>query len=209
MHSGLRYTITAPLAALLTAGLFIGMKALITGEFKPKPKIAAAQFEINPVADDIIAEPRVTKLAALETVETPPPPPIIERVKAAQPQEPIATPIIAPHPFDPLVLDIKTTQFAISDAEAKPLFRVAANMPPRAQRSGHCNVIFDVSPQGEPYNIKAPFCTEPMFERPTLKAVAKWKYRPKIQDGQAVARTGVRNKMSFNLTNEQGQIIPE
>jgi hypothetical protein len=79
MQTGLRFTVTMPLAALATAGLFIGMKALITGEFAPQTKLAAAKFEINPVAEDIIPDARVTKVAELKTIETPPPPPIIER----------------------------------------------------------------------------------------------------------------------------------
>ncbi len=209
MHNGLRLTLTAPLAALMTAGLFIGMKVLISGDFKAQTKLAATQFEINPVAEDIIIDDGRVKLAVYEKVETPPPPPIIDRTAAVLPTEPITHPLKDVPAFDPFTLDIKGAEFTISDTDATPVLRVAANMPPRAQRSGHCTVIFDVSPQGEPYNIKTPFCSEPMFERPTLKAVAKWKYRPKIQDGQAVARTGVKNQMSFNLTDERGQIIPE
>jgi len=209
MQIGLRYIVTTPLAALMTAGLFIGMKALITGDFKAQKKIAATQFEINPTVEDIPIDDARVKLAEYEKVETPPPPPIINRESAQLPAEPIAKPLKNAPDFDPFTLDIKTVEFTPSDTDEQPILRVAANMPPRAERSGHCKVIFDVSPLGEPYNIQAPFCSDRIFERPTLKAVAKWKYRPKVQGGQAVTRRGVKNQMTFKLTDERGQIIPE
>jgi protein TonB len=209
MQTGLRFTVTMPLAALATAGLFIGMKALITGEFAPQTKLAAAKFEINPVAEDIIPDARVTKVAELKTIETPPPPPIIERTQAAQPDEPIVTPDGGLHDFNPEKIIFSKFEIQESDRDAAPIIRVAANMPPRAERSGHCKLRFDVTPEGTTYNIQMLSCSSPMFERPTQKAVAKWKYRPKIRNGSPVARSGVETMMSFNLTDERGQIIPE
>jgi protein TonB len=48
-----------------------------------------------------------------------------------------------------------------------------------------------------------------MFKRPTNKAVLKWTYKPKILDGRAVARHGVKTTIRFNLLDERGRIIPE
>lgn len=209
MHTSLRYTFTAPIAALATAGLFLGMKALITGDFKPQKKIAAVQFEINPVAEDIIVEPRPTKLASLKDIIPPPAPPIIERTNPTQPTEPIVE-VDGERPvFKPTGLKFNPIDFREDDREASPTVRIAAVMPPRAEKSGHCKVRFDVSPTGQTYNIQTTYCSQRIFERPTIRAVAKWKYNPKIRNKIAVARTGVESVMSFNLKDGRGNIIPE
>ena len=57
-------------------------------------------------------------------------------------------------------------------------------MPPRAEKSGHCKVRFDVSPEGTPFNIDAYSCTQSVFKRESIKATSKFKYNPKnsLQD---------------------------
>jgi len=82
-------------------------------------------------------------------------------------------------------------------------------MPTRAERSGHCDVRFNVSAEGAPYDIKVTRCTQSLFERSTLRSVAKWKYRPRIENGQAVAMQGITNRVVYRLTDERGEIIPE
>jgi len=82
-------------------------------------------------------------------------------------------------------------------------------MPPRAEKSGHCTVRFDVSPEGSPFNVTAPYCTQSLFKRASVKSVEKWKYNPKIVDGRSVARSGVESKITFRLSDERGKLIPE
>jgi len=209
MNNSLRFALTTPLAAIATLGLFVGMKALITSDFKPEKKRVAASFEINPKVIDIEPVTRVTKLAELKDIEIPPAPPETEKVGVQKPTIPIVSldgkaPVLNPKDikFDPI--DIRET-----NTGAKPLVRIAAVMPPRAEKSGHCKVRFDVSPQGATFNIQTTYCSERIFERPTIKAVEGWKYSPKIRSGVAVTRTGVESTMSFNLTDEHGNIIPQ
>ena len=209
MNNSLRFTLTAPLAAIATVGLFVGMKALITGDFKPQEKLAATTFEIHPDIIEIPPIDPVTRVASLQEIDIPPAPPEIEKVAATQPTEPIADVDGKVPNFNPNGLKFKPIGFQESDRDATPTIRTAAVMPPRAERSGHCNVRFDVSPKGETYNIQTTYCSERIFERPTIRAVAKWKYNPKIRNKIAVARTGVESTMSFNLTDERGNIIPE
>jgi len=87
--------------------------------------------------------------------------------------------------------------------------RIPPIMPPRAEKSGHCKVRFDVSPEGQPFNVVTTFCTQSVFKRPSTKSVQKWKYNPKIVDGRATARKGVETKITFRLADERGNIIPE
>ncbi|MDB2438641.1 energy transducer TonB [Hellea sp.] len=95
------------------------------------------------------------------------------------------------------------------DTDAEVCLRTPPIMPSDAQKSGHCNVEFDVSVEGRPINIKTTYCTEELFSRPSIQSVGWWFYYPKVERGMAVERSGVTNKITFKLADESGQIIPE
>ncbi|MBT3592889.1 MAG: energy transducer TonB [Hellea sp.] len=209
MKNVIRWILGFPVAALVTVGLFVLMMTLIAEEFKPQEKLATASFDINPTVEDIKVIKRDTKVKQVKKVVTPPPPPTIERQQAAKPQERIASLEGAIPDFEAPKIDRKNFKIAVSDRDAQPLVRIPPIMPPRAEKSGHCRVKFDVSPEGAPFNVNTTFCTQSLFERATIKSVQRWKYNPKIVDGRAVARNGVENKVTYRLTDERGRIIPE
>jgi len=209
MGNIIRWIVGVPVAAFVTIGLFVLMMTLIAEEFKPQEKVASASFEINPTVEDIKVIKRETKVQQVKKVITPPPPPMIERQQAAKPQERIASLEGAIPEFEAPKIDRQNFKIAVSDRDAQPLVRIPPIMPPRAEKSGHCRVRFDVSPEGAPFNVITTFCTQKLFERATIKSVQKWKYNPKIVDGRSVARKGVENKVSYRLTDERGKIIPE
>lgn len=209
MGNIIRWIIGVPVAALVTVGLFVLMMTLIAEEFKPQEKSASATFEINPTVEDIKVVKRETKVQQVKKVITPPPPPTIERQQAAKPQERIASLEGAIPEFEAPKIDRQNFKIAVSDRDAQPLVRIPPIMPPRAEKSGHCRVQFDVSPEGAPFNVVATYCTQSLFERATIKSVQKWKYNPKVVDGRNVARTGVQNKVTYRLSDERGRLIPE
>lgn len=209
MGSIIRWIVGIPVAAFVTVGLFVLMMTLIAEEFKPQEKVANASFEINPTVEDIKVIKRDTKVQQVKKVVTPPPPPTIERQQAAKPQERIASLEGAIPEFEAPKIDKQNFKIAVSDRDAQPLVRIPPIMPPRAEKSGHCRVRFDVSPEGAPFNVVATYCTQSLFERATVKSVQKWKYNPKIVDGRSVSRKGVENKVTYRLTDERGKIIPE
>jgi protein TonB len=209
MAALIRWVVGIPLAAFFTFLLFLGMKALIAGDFKPQKKLAAANFDINPQVDDIKLVVRETKVQEIKKVVTPPPPPQIERQQAAKPTEAIASLEGAIPEFEAPKIDRSNFKITVSDRDAQPLVRIPPIMPPRAERSGHCKVKFDVSPEGQPFNVVATFCSQSVFKRASTKSVQKWKYNPKIVDGRATARKGVESRITFRLADERGNIIPE
>ncbi|MEE8408183.1 MAG: energy transducer TonB [Myxococcota bacterium] len=92
---------------------------------------------------------------------------------------------------------------APSDTDTIPLVRINPIYPRRAAErrvEGWVIVEFTIDAQGgvkdarvingEPRNV---------FERAALRAIGKWKYRPKIQDGKPVEAVGVRVKLTFEL----------
>lgn len=209
MGNIIRWIVGIPIAAFVTFALFVVMKILISGDFKAEEKLEGASFDINPTVEDIKVVQRETKIDKVKKVITPPPPPQIERQQAAKPQEAIASLEGAIPEFEPPKIDRQNFKIQVSDRDAQPLVRIPPIMPPRAERSGHCKVRFDVSPEGQPFNVETTYCSQSLFSRSSIKSVQKWKYNPKIVDGRPVARSGVESKISFRLTDERGKIIPE
>lgn len=200
---------SAVLAVGVTVLIGLGMTAMIKSEFTPQEKSKALTFDINPVPEDIAPPPDRVMPNRVERVETPPPPPRIEQVEASEPTVEII-PLDGDVP-DFAMPEIDQTDFVItvSDRDAEPLVRIAPIMPPRAEKSGHCRVRFDVSAEGAPFNVQATYCTQSLFERATIKSVQRWKFNPKIVNNRPVAMRGVENKVTYKLTDERGQPIPE
>jgi protein TonB len=93
-----------------------------------------------------------------------------------------------------------------SDQEVLPLVRIAPDYPARAAArgiEGWVIVQFTITPTG---SVRDPLVVEAMpknvFDDAALKAIARWRYNPKIEGGVAVERVGVRTIIRFVL--EQG-----
>ncbi|WP_371397523.1 energy transducer TonB [Fretibacter rubidus] len=185
------------------------MAGLISIDFAAPEPVVAQVFDIYPVADDIKIFKSDTKLKPFKRVEIPPVTPQLDTQSTKNVSvEPVS---VDPVDFDwtPPTLDRKRYIINAADTDEQPLLRQAPAMPTRASRSGHCIMAFDVNAEGAPYNIIATNCSDNVFTRASVKAVGKWRYRPKVVGGQAVSRTGMRSKISFQLTDEAGRIIPE
>ena len=200
---------SAVLAVGVTVLIGLGMAAMIKSEFTPQEKSKALTFDINPVPEDIAPPPDRVMPNRVERVETPPPPPRIEQVEASEPTVEIVSLDGGVPDFDIPEINQQVFVITVSDREVQPLVRIAPIMPPRAEKSGHCRVRFDVSAEGAPFNVQATYCTQSLFERATVKSVQRWKFNPKIVNNRPVAMRGVENKVSYRLTDERGNIIPE
>lgn len=84
-----------------------------------------------------------------------------------------------------------------------PLVRVQAEYPDRARDEeieGWVLVRFTIAADG---GVTAPEVVEAsprrIFDRAALDAIRRWKYRPMMQGGRAVARPGVSVKLMFKL----------
>ncbi len=211
MSNTIRWLVLTPLAAVFTVLLFLAMRALISDEFKPQDKGETASFEINPKVEDIKVIERETKVDKVKKVITPPPPPMIERAKADKPTEKIASIEGAVPEFESPKIDASNFKITVSDRDAQPLVRIPPIFPPRflqGDNSGYCKVRFDVSPEGQPFNVQTTTCTSRQLEGATKKSVQKWKYNPKIVDGRPVSRSGVESTIRFDLQDERGRKLP-
>lgn len=118
-------------------------------------------------------------------------------------------------------VDVGGGGFGISDGEYLPIVKVQPVYPRRALSrgmSGWVIVEFTVTEQGTVQNpivvencawIKSPRaegeCQDnpsSIFDSAALRAAEKFKYKPKVVDGEPVATAGVQNRIIFELADE-------
>lgn len=203
MGNLVRLLIGVPIAAFVTVVLFFVMTRLImVDEIFQEQDIEDRQFTINDEVAEIEARRRDTTIEDVQQVEPPPPPPQIERQRAEQPAEGLATVMGAIPDFEAPQLNSDSVNFSVSDRDAQPLVRIEPQYPMRAAErgiEGSCWVRFDVTPDGTPTNIDVFRCDSSLFERASIRAVERWRYNPKVQDGVPVARRGVETRFDFRL----------
>jgi len=111
--------------------------------------------------------------------------------------------------FSPNVGGVKVSIAGIGgfggDGDYLPIVKVAPKYPSRAMSrglSGYCTVEYTVTKTGETANIEVVDCPESVFASASVKAAKKFKYKPKVIDGEAIEVPGVRNKFTFQLAEE-------
>ena len=210
MLSSFRYFMSTVGGGTVAVGLGLAMVSMIRVEFTAQNKGETYGFEINPQVTELPVIPDNRRELELKKVEVPPAPPVIDKANPEQvPVPPIKDPGPVDIPIGPISIDTNNFTIIAENQQESPLVRIPPVMPPRASKSGRCELQFDLSPNGTPFNIVATYCSESHFKRPSVKSVARWKYRPRIVDGQGVTRTGLRETIIFKLLDERGKLIPE
>jgi protein TonB len=197
-----RLAIGVPLAALVTFGLFTLMRALIfSDEVPPEEAGDALVIDILQTREESEVRTREERPEKPDEINTPPPPPKIEAAKAEAPDEGLAETLGRLPGLDPDAVDQGDVAFVVADRDEQPLVRVPPIYPPRAAErgtEGSCDITFDVNPDGSVTNADA-VCTSALFKRASERAVEKWKYAPKIVDGEPQMRRGLVVTLDFNL----------
>ena len=89
------------------------------------------------------------------------------------------------------------------DRDAQPIVRIPPQYPQqctsRAENLETVTVEFDVTPEGTVVNINIVATTNSCLNRAAQRAVGRWRYNPKIVDGVAQPRFGVRTALDFTL----------
>jgi protein TonB len=107
----------------------------------------------------------------------------------------------------PVETDIEMTggfSLGVGEGDYLPIVKVAPIYPQRALSrgvEGYCVVQYTVTRQG---TIRDPFvvedqCTSSLFHRASVQAALKFKYKPRVIDGQAVEVPGVQNKFTYEI----------
>ncbi len=87
--------------------------------------------------------------------------------------------------------------------DAQPIKRDAPAFPERCEVGAADNetvgVEYDVSETGDTENIRIVETTNDCFNKASIAAVEKWKFRPKMVDGEPRRRLGFRSLLNFEL----------
>lgn len=91
-----------------------------------------------------------------------------------------------------------------SDSDVLPLVRIPPDYPPRALSrgiQGWVRVQFTITETGSVKDAIV-VAADPanVFNDAALAAIARWRYNPRVVNGQAVERVGVQTEIRFELT---------
>lgn len=98
---------------------------------------------------------------------------------------------------------------AQDNAEPTPCYRIPPRIPRRAKASGHCHADFDITMNGVTDNIRISGCTAPIFTAASRASVRRWRYYPARDNGANVPYLNGSAKITFRLSDQQGNLIPE
>lgn len=184
------------------------MRALIDGVRGEDEERSDAQLiDFVRLSTDSVVQERVREMPKRKPPPEQPPPPQVSTIDTGQasaidvPKQAFSASALGTTSFKPrgeIGLDA-----ARSDAEATPVVRVAPIYPRRAAeqgKEGSVTVRFRVGTAGQVIAPEVIAADPPgWFERAALKAVRKWKYKPKVVDGRPVEYPVTPVRLVFEL----------
>lgn len=198
MHTLKRFTLACGFASGTTLALFWVMQGMIEpgGEIVEDPSRALPLEFVRLVED----EPPVT---------TPPPKPPVKPVEPPPTHMPVIVEVADGGTgeaigFERPVTGGKPQLLGHNNGEYIPVLTAAPDYPDSAARKGlegYVIIEYTVDEKGSVQDPHVIFA-EPMrvFDRAALKAVQRYKYKPRVVDGRAVPVHGVRQRITFELT---------
>ena len=104
------------------------------------------------------------------------------------------------------IIDIPLASISV-DEEAMPVFRIPPIYPQRAAKrgiEGWVEIEFTITALGTVKNARVIAASpEGIFDQAALRAISRWKFKPKIVDERAVERHGVRQRINFQLESRR------
>lgn len=197
-----RLLIGLPGAALVTAVLFLIMGALIKSPNEVQlSEDKSVNIKITRQIQDNTQNQAKTQLERPVLDQPPPPPPAVN--------DATFRPKVSGQIGD--IPDFSQTNLNIGtgfnpDRDAQPLVRIPPQYPEncmsRAKEEENVLVEFDVTPEGVVVNPRVLDASNSCLNRAAMRAVQRWKYQPKIVDGEAKPRYGVQTNIVFRLAPE-------
>ncbi len=198
-----RHLSAAFLAIVVTFGLFYLMQALILGKDMKLGEAGGSMIDFVRLKKDSELETKKRKMPDKKEPEEPPPPPDLSLARSNKPNQDLGDMAFA------IDIDVNlggaNIAIAAADTDVVPIVRVNPQYPLRASErgiEGWVEVEFTISMLG---TVKDPFVLNShpssIFDRAALKAIRKWKYNPKIEDGEPVERPGVKVRLKYDLSD--------
>ena len=182
----------------VVVGLFMVMHSLIDRDFE-NPEVSNTKIaELVQPDEEIQLEATTKKPDKAEDPEEPPP-----EMEMVALDLNMNTDIENAAPQAAIDVSISSTGMSAGDGEYLPIVKVAPIYPRRAQTrgiSGYCIVEYTVTTSGAIRDPQVVDCQPAgVFEKASLKASLKFKYKPRVVDGEAIEVGGVQNKFTYEL----------
>ncbi len=199
-NSLVRSLVGALVAVPVALGLFFLMQALIDREYEQE------ELENRKIADIVVPEREIdinVKESKPEKVDDPDePPPEMEPMEVDFETD-LNVANVAPGAS--VDVSISSSGMSAGDGEYLPIVKVAPIYPRRAQTrgiTGYCIVEYTVTKSGSIRDPRPVDCDPSgVFERASVKAASKFKYKPRVVDGEPIEVAGVQNKFTYELEN--------
>jgi len=94
---------------------------------------------------------------------------------------------------------------AAAEAASRQYLPIAKEAPDYPQRAldrnieGECTVAYTVTPQGQVSDPQVVGQCHPLFVKPSLAAAKRFRYQPRVVNGQAVAVANVKNTFTYKI----------
>ena len=195
MGSVIRSIFGVPLAGTIVIGLFLLMYGLIrVDQLPPVDETSIPNIKIGrELQDSDLTDRRRFERPKID--EPPPPPPAINQTD-----------------FQPAVDGVRATMPTIEstfnpgltfnpDREAQPLVRIKPEYPQRCAArhrvTERVRLRFNVTKAGEVTDVEVIASSDTCFNRSAVRSAQRWKYQPKIVDGEPQPRIGVETVIQF------------
>ncbi|KAF7770185.1 energy transducer TonB [Pseudoalteromonas citrea] len=203
----IRFLFSLIAGGAVTFGLFFFMSYLISGGAD------RSNEQKEQIVVEILTNPPESEVQERKRVPPPPPPPPKQPPKPQPPQPENANPAAGAIGFNMPSINLGGTAGGLSgpgafgrDGDATPIVRIEPKYPTQAARDGKegwVQLSFTINELGGVDDVKV-IAAEPkrIFNREAVRALRKWKYRPKIVDGKPQKQPGLTVQLDFKLNQD-------
>ncbi|HHF2913988.1 energy transducer TonB [Vibrio chemaguriensis] len=202
-----RLLLALPASLLISVSLFSFMAWMVDKGNQRAPEASeAVRFDMVMVENEADVQRRQRSVP--EQPEPPQAPEPMDLSQADTQMEPMSqmTPVSAlglNTALEGIAISAPNLKGTMGNKQALPLYRVDPRYPSKALKrrvEGYVIMRFTIDATGRPKDIEV-IEAEPqrMFEREAIRALKKWKYQPKVEDGVSIEQFGQTAKVEFKL----------
>lgn len=196
------------LGVITTVGLLFLMNSLVNTEFEAPDDAKTVKIPDIRMPDTKI-ETRFDDAKPEKPQEPEAPPPDLPEPEFEAPD--VANDALnMTAPVAKAAIDVSQGSLAFSEGEYLPIVKVPPEYPSTALSrgiEGYCTVVYTVTETGatrDPQPIPDQCVTKDgkptsVFNRASVKAASKFKYKPKVVDGKPIEVPGVKNRFTYEM----------
>ncbi len=196
-----RYASAVSTGTFVTFGLLFVMQLLISlqpgAKSEPRTRVPINWIKLEVPESPVATRNEVVDKKKLTEAQVPP-----VRPRTTGGHQPLFITTTGPAPPP----TTKHTTFGVfTDGPLVALVRVAPVYPSRALTygtEGYVVVQFDVTAEGQVVNVVIIESTDSVFDSAAIKAAERFKFKPRVVDGLALASYGIQNMFRFTLDDK-------